>query len=718
MSFKDLDVKVRYRSDDSDFVTDFLVPVLMQATTYKRSVGYFSTSALVELSVGLFDLAKRGGKVKLVCSPKLNKEDIDAINAGYKKKEEVITNTLMSALIDPIDEFEEERLNLVANMIANGTLDVKVAFMEKFTGNNLYHEKIAVFEDAEGNKISHTGSLNESSNALNDNFESIYTFCSFKDASQQAGVMAADSDFDNLWSNNTKKIKVIDFPQIVVEKLLEFKRSTIDYSTDEKQFYLAEFLKRKSCFRISDGVSFRDYQNDGVSQWFEQECKGTFSMCTGSGKTWTALKAMVDLAHNNNDNLAVLILCPLIHLVGQWEEDVVNFGPEPIIAHSKSPQKDWYKLLKRAFKRFRKERKPFVCIITIDTFASEKVQELINTIAPDEKFLIIADEAHNLGTKRYIRLLPENITNRIGLSATIRRHMDNTGTLALFDYFGDECINFGLEDAIKQGVLVHYDYIPIPVYLTDEELDRYQSISKQLRRFITIENNVPKISEAGKLLLFKRNRILAGASNKVSLLMDKIEPYKDDNNILVYCGAAMTLDEDSGVQDRQIDLITRKLRNDLKMSVRRFTAEENLRERVNIKKYFATGQYQAITAIKCLDEGVNIPGIRTAFILSSSRNPKEFIQRRGRLLRKAEGKDKAVIYDFITLPRPLGNVVRGDYETDKSIIIGELARISEFGGLADNHAVSELLMDEIMDAYDVYIDIDAELEELEENYAE
>ncbi len=718
MSFKEIPIEIRYRSNDSNFTTDFLIPVLMETVLYKRAVGFFSTSALIDLSVGLFDLAKRGGKVQLVCSPELSEDDIEAIDMGYRKRDEVITNSLISAITNPVTEFEEERLNLIANMIANGTLDIKLAFMTEFTGSNLYHEKIAIFIDAEGNRVSHTGSMNESHGGMVDNFESIYTFCSFGDGSQQKAVYASEKDFDMLWANTTNKLEVIEFPQIVKEKLLKFKRDTVDFSTDQRQFNVAEYLKSKRQYSIPQGIKFRKYQDDAVKAWFEQGCRGVFSMCTGSGKTWTALRCMVNLAQIYNDHLATIILCPYIHLVSQWEEDAVNWGPDPIIAHSKSPQKDWAKALKRAFKRFRKEGKPFVCITVNDSFASEKVQALIRTISPDENFLIIGDEAHNLGSKRLSKLLPENIKNRIGLSATIERHMDHTGTKALFDYFGEEVINFELKDAIEQGALVHYDYHPIPVYLTAEELDRYQEITKQLRRYIVIENNVPKISESGKLLLFRRNRILAGAKNKVALLMDMIEPYKDDKYILVYCGAAMTSDDESDVEERQIDLITSKLRNELKMSVQRFTAEENLAERVNIKKYFATGQYQAITAIKCLDEGVNIPGIKTAFILSSSRNPKEFIQRRGRLLRKAEGKEKAVIYDFVTLPRPLDDVVRGDYESDKSIIIGELARISEFGELSDNYIEAELMKDKIMDAYDVQIDIEAELEKLEENYAE
>jgi superfamily II DNA or RNA helicase len=193
---------------------------------------------------------------------------------------------------------------------------------------------------------------------------------------------------------------------------------------------------------------------------------------------------------------------------------------------------------------------------------------------------------------------------------------------------------------------------------------------------------------------------------------------KNDNNILIYCGATSVEDEDTGEELRQIDLVTSKLSTEYGMSVKRFTAEEDLVERQNIKKYFSQGMYQAITAIKCLDEGVNIPGIKTAFILSSSRNPKEFIQRRGRLLRKCEGKDKAVIYDFVTLPRDLDNVRYGDFESDKTIVVGELARVNEFGKIADNSEKADSLINRVMESYDTYFDIEEEMKIMEDYYGE
>ena len=714
MSFKKHNISLRYRSDVNNMPKDVLIPILRETVIYKRAVGFFSTSALVTLSAGLFDMAERGGHVQVICSPQLSDEDIRAIELGYQTREKVIENALAISLTDPIGQFEEERLNLVATMVASGMMEFKIAFLERFNGKNMYHEKYAIFIDDEGNRICHTGGVNESENAYVENFDSMFTFCSWKDESQQEGARLIESDFDRLWENETEKLSVIPFPKIAVDKLMKYKKDRINWHTDEEEFNVSEILRKESKFHLPAGVKMREYQKQAIAKWFERNCSGIFSMCTGAGKTYTALACMVRLAERIDEKLAVFIVCPYIHLVGQWEEDVVEWGIAPIIAHHKSPQKDWESRIRRAVRRFIADGTPFICITTNDTFQGDKLHPFVEKIPEHSNSLLIVDEAHNFGTERLSLSLPPNIKNRIALSATIHRHMDKSGTSRIFDYFGEECINYGLEQAIDEGALVHYDYHPIPVYLEQDELEDYMLLTNELKRYLINEDGKLKLSEAAKPIIYKRTRLLAKARQKIDLLMSLIEPYRTDNNILIYCGATKNEDDDGEV--RQIDLVTSKLRSEYGMSVQRFTAEENLVERQSIKQYFSEGIYQAITAIKCLDEGVNIPGIKMAFILSSSRNPKEFIQRRGRLLRTAPGKIKAVIYDFVTLPRDLDDAYPGDYDSDRTVVLGELARINEFGKLADNKADAHILMNRIMDSYGVNIDIEEEMEKMEDYY--
>ena len=720
MSFQDLDIQIRYRSEIHNFPRDFLIPVLSQTEIYKRGTGYFSSTSLIQLSIGLFEMAKNGGRIQVVCSPNLDKKDIEAIDYGYKNRDEVITNALLRSIQEPVTHFEEERLNLIATLIANGSLDIKIAFLEDGDGFRLYHEKIAVFIDYEGNRISYAGSANESENGLDGNFESLYTFCSWKDPSQVEAVRVAEDDFDQMWDDKTVKLHVIDFPDIIIQKLMKYKKpSGVNWNTDEEEFGYRSYLKSRPKFRIPDGVSLHGYQEDAVQEWQIKGYKGIFDMCTGAGKTFTALYGMVQLAKICKDHIAVFIVCPYIHLVSQWEEDVERWCSVPIIiAHSKSSNGDWKQDMMKAYKRFRKDGNPFVCITTNDTFAGEDIQQYIERFNDTQNVLLIVDEAHNFGSLQMIKAMPWNIANRIALSATIKRHMDKSGTNKINEFFGEKCVEYSLERAIQEGNLVHYDYIPVPVTLSDYELLKYRQLSQKLKKYIIVQNGKMKISEAGKPIIYERTRLLAGAENKVALLMKLFEKYKNDNNILVYCGATSAEDEDTGEILRQIDLVTKKLQTEYHMSVKRFTAEENLKERQNIKTYFEQGMYQVVTAIKCLDEGVNIPGIKTAFIMSSSRNPKEFVQRRGRLLRKRDNKKKATIYDFITIPRNLDNVVPKDIEEDKTIIVGEVARMVEFGKLADNPEVTDALVNQIMTAYDYFFDSEEEMEKMEEYYGE
>lgn len=718
MGFKDLDLKFSYRSDEDDIVNDFLIPVLSKSKVYRRSVGYFSTSSLTSLSVGICEMAKNNGKIEIICSPELSKDDIEAVNCGYKTRETAITEALELSLTSPIGYFETERLNLVVTMIAMGILDIKIAFMENQNGINIYHEKIALFEDEDGNKICFNGSLNETENALESNFESIDIYCSWKNSSEIERVDYIENNFDKLWEDRTSKLKIIPFPKIILEKLMKYKRDTVNFNIDKEQFGYDEIVKKDSIFLVPPYVELRYYQKEAVSNWIEQDYKGIFSMSTGSGKSFTALACMVNLAKKKDEKMAVFIVCPYIHLVEQWREDVVEWACEPIIAHSKSADKNWEDSLIKAYKRFKKTGKPFICITTNDTFADNKIQNIMSRFNEEQEVLLIVDEAHNFGAPRLSSVLPENVKYRIALSATIRRYMDKKGTQRLFDYFGKECIVYDLERAIKEGALCRYKYYPIPVVLENDELMKYKELTDKIKRFVVQVDDKMKISDEGQLLVYKRARVLAKARRKIAVLRECMENKKSEDSILVYCGAATNENESNGETTRVIDEVTDMIRNSLEMRVHKFTAEESLTERQEIKNYFEKGFYQVLTAIKCLDEGVNIPGIKTAYIMSSSRNSKEFIQRRGRLLRKSPNKEYAEIYDFITLPRELDNVVYEDYDSDRAIIVGELYRISEFSKLAENRVDSENLVVDIMDAYQISFDIEEEIKKMEEYYDE
>lgn len=311
--------------------------------------------------------------------------------------------------------------------------------------------------------------------------------------------------------------------------------------------------------------------------------------------------------------------------------------------------------------------------------------------------------------------MDDRFTYRLALSATLDRHRDDEGTAILYNFFGKKCIEYSLEKAIDEDKLTKYKYYPIPIYLNENELQQYEQKSYEMSKCLTKgKDGKYKLNKRGEILAMDRARIVAGASQKLDVLREYIVPYANDNNILVYCGATNVLDEKADCSStdaadiRQIEAVTKILGNEFHMEVAKFTSEENMETRTTIKEQFQKGdRLQAIIAIKCLDEGVNIPGIRTAFILASTTNPKEYIQRRGRVLRKANNKPFAEIYDFVTLPRELDSVsalTTEQAQRDLSLIKNELARIKEFGRLAMNSMQANDLIWDIQEAYHIVDD--------------
>lgn len=572
------------------------------------------------------------------------------------------------------DYYSMQRLNLLAALIADGILDIRIAYTEDKNGIGMYHEKMGIIEDTEGNRIAFSGSMNESLTAMAVNYETIDVFCNWREGSDSDRVMLKSNAFYSIWNDSEPNIKVREFSTISDALIERYRKCPPNFGLDEEQFkrimhYHRELQKATTKAltvgaRIPDDITLFPYQEEAISVWVGENYRGIFDMATGTGKTYTGLGAISKLSEDLDDDLAVIIVCPYQHLVEQWVEDIVRFNIKPIIGYSSSTQKDWKKRLSKAVldQKIRKDKSFFCFVCTNATFTNAYVQEQISKIK--SPILLVVDEAHNFGARSYARLLDDRFTYRLALSATLERHRDEEGTELLYNFFGKKCIEYTLERAIEEDKLTRYKYYPVLVYLNEDELTGYEQLSYEMSKcLIKDKNGRYKLNKRGELLALKRARIVAGAQEKLEALKEQIKPYAKDNNILVYCGATNVLDENADVYDidesevRQIEAVTRILGNDLGMEVARFTSQENIETRAMIKEQFLKGdRLQAIVAIKCLDEGVNIPGIRTAFILASTTNPKEYIQRRGRVLRKAKNKDIAEIYDFVTLPRPLDEV--------------------------------------------------------------
>jgi len=674
VSLRDVVLKTEYRTLKDDIAREFYIPVLKEAVTYKRAVGFFSSSILAMITDGLYELYKNNGHIMILASPKLSDDDIKAITQGYENRTAIIKNALLRELGDYEDFKTRDRLNLLACLIAEGRLDFKIVEPILNSKSGMYHEKVGIIEDLQGNVVAFSGSMNESSNALENNYESFDVFCSWENADAER-VRKKEKAFTRLWDNKEDNVMTYAFPEVeeyFVRKYQRTSKPLYELMTskdvaegkveEERTDYLpTDEYNQNNGFSKPAWLQLYDYQQEAIDRWRENGYRGIFDMATGTGKTLTGLSALYDLCRTKK-RLAVIIVCPYQHLVDQWVDDIVKFNVKPIIGHSASPQKNYKQRLKNAVFSFNLEVQDFFCFIcTNATFAAVEIQrELIKL---KDSTVLLVDEAHNFGADSLKEILKNSdFMYRLALSATLDRHNDPEGTEMLYKYFGKVCISYGLGRAIEEKKLVPYHYYPVIVYLTEEELDQYNILTVQIGKGIYKKNGRLIVTQQAKTLLLKRSRLVAGAKNKISELKNLMEDNSDKNDMLIYCGATNVEDEDSSEEIRQIDYITRMLNFEYGMRVVQFTSHENEAERQNRIAAFKNREVQALVAIKCLDEGVNIPSIRTAFILASTTNPKEYVQRRGRVLRRNPGKEFADIYDFVTLPRPLDVVLNSDYE--------------------------------------------------------
>ena len=701
MSLRDVQIKKEYRSLLDNVAKEFYVPLLSQAISYKRAVGFFSSTALVSMTKGIAGLVKNGGKIQLIASPYLSDEDIEAIRAGYSRRQ-IINKALLKGLKEPANEYQQDRLNLLANLIADGILDIRIAITENNSYIGMYHEKMGIIEDSDGNKVAFAGSMNETLTAQKYSYETIDVFTSWSDDRDRVEIK--ECSFAAIWANNEPNLRTMDFDDVSDEFIKKYRKKPVDYSTvTTDQDVVPEIEHEYSFFKIPTTVEFYDYQKEAIEAWIKRGCCGIYDMATGSGKTYTALGSITKLSQILNEQLAVVIVAPYQHLVEQWVEDINKFNVSPIIAYSYPGQK-WRKQFEDAVNAYNVGAIKHFCVISTNaTFSTDDFQRIL--LKFKKNYLFVVDEAHNFGSKKLGALLPKKARYRLALSATIERYRDEEGTAILKKYFGSTpCISFTLKDAIQKGFLTSYYYYPVVCYLDADELERYNDLTRLIiKNGGASKENIEK-NPYVEMLLIKRARIISGCKDKVAKLIEAIEPYKKEKNILVYCGATKydndKINDDDDV--RQIEEVNGRLYHELGMKVHKFTSSESKEEREDIKRRFASGDLQVVTAIKCLDEGVNIPAIQKAFILASSTNPKEYIQRRGRVLRRAKGKEYAEIFDFITLPRKLDTVQFCDkhqLEADLSLVRKEFNRMLDFAETARNPLAIDDLKEKIQLTY-------------------
>ena len=682
-------LQLEYRSGIADLAKTFYVPCLAQSVKYDRAVGYFTSDSLKLAARGLVSFVKKSGsKMRLVASPVLN----DADELAFKSKvpaeySSFIMKVVAKSFEAAVDQASYNHLEFMAWMIEQGKLEVKLAYRPNHRG--IYHEKIGVFTDERDVSVAFSGSANETGAALTLNFESFDVYTEQRDAER---VRLKKDAFTRLWNNAYDDLTVIDFTKATDELLKRYRRPEYRPPNTEEELngvtnststtITSSRLERVGIISTPSALidKIRSYQETALQIWFLNGNKGVFAMATGTGKTLTALFGLARL-QSTHPKLLVVVVAPYKHLCTQWAKDIRLFGVDPVMAFESVQA--WSNELRAAIIRQSEadgDASVVVCT-TNDTLQSPEFLRCINRARVP--LCVVGDEVHNLGAPEVSKVLPEAARFRLGLSATPVRQDDDEGTEAIFSYFGKTIFEFTLEQAISGGFLTPYDYNPVFVSLTDFEAEEYVSLTRDYAKLAFSKD--PKYRKIAENILFKRSRLVGAAFGKTKALIDLISRSPMRRG-LVYCGEGNVRDPDGNDQGRQIDLIVQTLRNlNQPIPIDEFVYDVSSEDRQGIIKNLTSGKLHGVAAIKCLDEGVDVPCLEQAFILASTKNYRQSVQRRGRLLRLFKDKQKAVLYDFVILPPTFSETESSDVlEWERKLIESELQRCEEFARLALN----------------------------------
>lgn len=657
-----------------DVVAKLFEPALSRANEYKRAVGYFSSAWIAHNATGLADFAFRGGVARWITSPHLSQQDWEAISAGIDGIEAAAERAVLSSVGQLETALAHDTLNTIAWMVADGLLQFRIAVASEHKERRDFHSKFGIFVLDGAPTIAFVGSMNESERGFH-NHEVISVFHRDRPG-ELVRTLGFDELFESLWANREPQYTVFNLSEAARNKIISFRGPSRPYGKAQR----GEFRS-----------VLRPYQEQALRAWVDRGHAGIFEMATGTGKTITALACIEHALRLTDPPSLVLIACPFQHLVDQWSVQLAELGL-PIVRAYESTAK-WRPELANALLAVDTGLKPAAIVVT--TYVTLTAEALVAALARHrESTLFIADECHYLGSTMARPGMRSEYPFRLGLSATPSRHYDQGGTESILQYFDGVAFEFGLERAIEEGHLVPYRYFPEFVELTWEESETFVALTEQLGRLMRGSDSAP--SEAALRVAIKRARVLNNAEGKVAWLEGHLraKPAGDWQHTLVYAG------------DQIFRPVTEMIGRTLGIRVHEFTSRQSNRQRASILSRFENRDLQVLAAMKCLDEGVDVPPTRTAYFLASSGNPREFVQRRGRVLRRSPGKSGAVIVDAIAVPMEgYMSHVRGsgDWRAARAALRSQILRVSEFSRLASNRVQADQAVFDLRLRYDLPI---------------
>ena len=697
-------LKIRYKNGQDRIGRDLIGPCLKECRLYRRGTGTFTSSALTAYVGAIDHMLKDDVKVQILCSPKIDRnliEILQKVNSTTEKEKTIraladkIVLTAIGYELNPLNI--EYRSKLLAYFIANEIIEIKFAIpidllandmsglvsddisIEELETRNMYHVKLGyfVFPDKESSVVAFDGSANESDSAHHHNTERTQVFRSWipSDA-ERLSIIKEDLDED--WNEKNSHIKVfrVSSETLRLIKLIAPERRPIN---KEKNTRPSGPISNNSADDVSpepnvDELDLRTYQKVALEKWKENSYQGILAMATGTGKTRTAIQALVNFREAFPSGF-IIVVVPYLNLATQWIAEIQKVGINSIPVFDNWG--NWYAVLQNSCFAAGLDKTPAPCIVAVEnTFKSERFQELMNVItdAQEKNHLLIADECHHFNNLRQIATLPKFFKFRLGLSATPydifkERYLDG--------YFKGIVYEFTLAEAIAKGYLCPYEYHVVTASLNQEETVSYEEITRRIVAIVGAEDKItPENFPMIQPLLLRRARIVGTAANKMVKLRELLTVSGKQQYALVYCGDGSNENNDGGA-DRQLDQVTQLLHS-LNWNVSRVTSVESYNERNQLIDALKNRLIDAIVSIKVLDEGIDIPSCRIAYFMASQRSERQGIQRRGRVLRLSDGKKKAVIYDFVVTGTMTNSL------TSNALIKKELERVWRFASDAIN----------------------------------
>ena len=736
----------------------FFSEALCNATTFDIKLGFFSSSAINVLADGFAAFLYNGGRMRMIINDVLSEEDRTAIMVG---ESEVNTPYFDLNAIDHISytlsKHDEHFFECLSWLIRNERIEIKIITPK--IGNGIAHSKCGVFSDGVS-KVAFDGSCNFSKMALIENIESINAFCDWDGERDKERINDIVRDFNHTFSGEDDTVKYLKADQIItyitktykhkdIKELLEDEQRILhrraENSTSDSIRRVLERAKSKVA-AIIDTINIekakvknwqlttltpkfpfaepRSYQKEAFNKWKVSQ-KGLFAMATGTGKTLTSLNCLLQI-YNKFKYYQALILVPTITLVEQWEDECKRFNFSHIIKVS-SKNNGWRSeiddiKLKESLTQSDDLPSSFIIIATYASFSRESSFKQLMSLSKkmQRQMLLIADEAHNIGAPNIISKLDRvKILRRIGLSATPERQFDDQGNKAIMQFFGCDVkytFEYSMKDAIDNGFLCRYKYFPHVVRLNEDEMAEYKKISLQLVKFYNIdEGTFYGADDILMRLLLKRKRIIHKAQNKEEVFRQIVKQrFEECGNLkytLVYVPEGVQLDSsvqyatnDDPIDDTDVDKLIDKYTQIIQeisptTTVRKFVS--GIQDRDEVLRKFSTGETEVLTSMKCLDEGVDVPRSELAIFCASTGNPRQFIQRRGRILRKHPDKHIAIIHDLVVAPE--FDSTEENYNMERNLLKGELQRVKDFAGLSENPVFAYTELEEITNYYNLSI---------------